>query len=272
MSGTALSDLDFGEIFSSSISGARGASLSQGVAEGIYLESFNALCAKHNLDPKTVVVGQLTKEQKGDLLRAVTVIALKRGHSRKNVFAILGRCGLRTDAIKMKVWNSAVKEQTHIAFKSAFNADPAAIDTKSTITWLLTGNHVEFIHTSPKTQKKVNLLREIGYKPYLELANRISKFRAEKLPEDATPEQIAEREAEYDAIVKERESLFTGVTEKVDYVNNEVKGLFSSKDRASRARDEFETDDELLAAMTVGGIVEGEMDLADTDDEDIIAQ
>lgn len=262
----ALGDLDFGELFSDSISTAvKVATLLPGVAKSVYSEAFNAVCVAAKIDPTKVIVKDLTKSQRGDLFREVVLIGLRRGHSRKNILAILGRAGILQDAQKLKIWNSALKRETYRLFSRAFGCDAHAVEPKSAVTWLLTGKHDGFVHTTKKG-KKTNILASIGFSPYIELLKRIQIFKARK------PEESAEYTAEFDAIKKDREELTGLVNELIDEVNTSIKTLFSSKDRVSRNADDFPCDDRLLAAMTTGGVVLDGTEFDDDEDGDSITE
>lgn len=262
----ALGDLDFGELFSDSISSsAKMATLLPGVAESVYTESFNAVCAAAKIDPTKVIVKDLTKSQRGDLFRGVVLIALRRGHSRKNIMAILGRAGILQDAQKIKVWNSALKQETYRLFSTVFACDAYAVDPKSAVNWILTGKHEGFVHTTKKG-KKTNLLAAIGFGPYNDLMARIRAFKLRK------PEESAEYAAEFDAIKKDREELLSVANQLVAEVNTAIKSLFSSKDRVSRNQDDFPCDDRLLAAMTTGGVVLDGTEFDDEEDGDSITE
>jgi hypothetical protein len=265
MKDTALGDLDFGPLFSDSVStAAKTTTLVPGVAESVYSEAFNAVCTASKIDPTKVIVKDLTKSQRGDLFREVVLIGLRRGHSKKNIFAILGRAGILQDAQKMKIWNSAKKRETYRLFSSAFACDAWAVDPKSAVPWLLDGKHDGFVHTTAKG-KKTNLLAAIGFIPYMDLLKRVQAFKTRK------PEESAEYKAEFDEIKQDRVDLTKGVNELVGEVNTAIKSLFSSKDRVSRTTDDFPCDDRLLAAMTTGGVVIDGTEFED-DDEDSITE
>lgn len=265
MTTRALEDLDFGELFSEVVSNtAKTATLLPGVAESVYSEAFNTICVDAKLDPAKVIVKDLTKSQRGNLFREVILIGLRRGHSRKNIMAILGRVGILSDAQKMKVWNSANKREKYRVFSLVFGCDAWAVSPKSAITWLLDGKHDKFVHTS-KSGKKTNLLAAIGFVPYVDYAKRRSAFKLRK------PEESDQYKAEFDAIKQDLQDLVTVADECVEEVNTTIKNLFSSKDRVSRNADDFPCDDRLLAAMTCGGIVLDGTEF-DEDDSDAITE
>lgn len=262
----ALGDLDFGELFSDSIStAAKTTTLLPGVAESVYSEAFNAVCVAAKIDPTKVIVKDLTKSQRGDLFREVVLIGLRRGHSRKNILAILGRAGILQDAQKLKIWNSAKKRETYRLFSQAFGCDAYAVEPKSAVTWLLDGKHDKFVHVSAKG-KKTNLLAAIGFGPYNDYVKRRADFRARK------PEESAEYAAEFDAVKKDLAELISVANECVAEVNTAIKTLFSSKDRVSRNQDDFPCDDRLLAAMTTGGVVLDGTEFDDEEDGDSITE
>lgn len=276
----ALPDLNFGEILNESTNRVAGVLLVAGASKGIYGEAFKEICLARKLDPEKTTIKDLDKKVKADLLRQVVVVALRRGHGRKQVFAILSRSGILSEKMQTKIWNSAKKAETNRIFKQVFGISPAAVEPKAAVTKLLSGDHdANFVYTT-KT-KTINILSAIGFTPFIDNQKRGVALKSRggyTAPDPTTPEEQeafdaaaaeynAKYIAEYDDIKAERLEVYAAATEMAAEVNETVKILFGAKDRVSRNTDDFGGDDKLLAAMTVGGHIIAESDLDDEEDD-----
>lgn len=264
----AYRDLDFGGLFSDSISTAEKTTVvDNDVVNSAFAECFEAVCARHKLDTENTTTKSLSPVQKLDLLISLMQKFVDGGHSKATCMALLQKFGVYEETDRTKIWNRTKLAKRNQLLERELSFKVAAVQHKSLVNKLynstpekpLHHNFIAEVGRGRGAKQKVSILAEIGYAPYKAVMAKAAELRKIGKSDDLGGYSEEEFALLYDETMQEIQTVLDTVQAKIDTVKKQITDLFGGS--GSRSSASINVDDAALAAFTIGG------EIGDDDDE-----